>query len=113
MAVVYIGDMIENLNWQPSQYDIDWTYNHVQMLSHNALWGVPCNDSIWRLDKINRVFCCIFGRQDYMFERITVCCQTFGYRTEYKPEQLPPHIIAAHLYGAGKSKAAVRAIARN
>ena len=98
-------------NWKPRQSDIDWTRKHFEDLNDGAFWGIPRNNSIWRIDKIARVLTCVHGTKDEMFDNLTLVCKTLGYTTAYATETLAPEVIAKHLpvtlddstYGSGKN----------
>lgn len=98
-------------NWKPRQSDIDWTRKHFDSLNDGTVWGIPRNNSIWRIDKIARVLTCIHGPKDEMFNALTTTCKILGYTTRHATETLEPEVIAKHLpitldestYGTGKS----------
>lgn len=91
-------------SWKPRVFDVAWTKNHIDRLSHDAFWGIPMNRSIWRVDKVNRVLRCVYGKQDDLYHRITVCSSLIGYTTEYALEIVPQHVIDSHLMGSGKTQ---------
>lgn len=99
-------------NWQPTPSDIEWTRKHFDGLNDNTRWGIPRNQSIYRLDKTNKVLTCIYGDQDYMFDNLTTVCKILGYTTVYAPEDMGPEEVAKHLapveagadtFGTGKN----------
>ena len=99
-------------DWKPTQYHIDWTRKMFESMNDQAVWGIPDNRSIYRIDKSAKTLTCIHGERDYMFDQLTIVCQRLGYTTAYKQENLPDTEVAKHLppvelgadvYGAGKS----------
>jgi len=100
-----------NKHWQPTPYDLAWTQNLIDHLNDGGIWGVPRNNSVWKLDKQKRMFTCIFGKEDALFQAITICCRKLGYSTELKREKLAPETVAQHMaastqfteFGTGKS----------
>jgi hypothetical protein len=94
---------IENRPWTPRPSDVAWTASLIQNMSHLALWGIPVNGSLWRLDKEQRVFACIHGPRDDMFDRITAVCRPLGYRTAHTPEPVEPVVLDQYLHGRGKA----------
>lgn len=91
------------IGWQPRPSDITWTQNLIESMADGGMWGIPMNQSVWRLDKTNRVFKCVHGTKDDMFEKLTKVCAKLGYTTALAVENLPAHVIDEQLRGTGKS----------
>lgn len=83
--------------YKPTQTDIDWTRRLIENLNHNAVWGIPRNESIWRLDKVNKVFRLIHGQwNDPCNIALRTICPRLGYQTEHAPEHLTPEQVKAY-----------------
>jgi hypothetical protein len=81
--------------WQPRLSDTEWTWGLITDLNDGAFWLIPMNQSIWKLDKVNHIFCCIYGSKDDLFWRITVTCDGLGYTTQYVIDTtLTPEVVA-------------------
>lgn len=104
--------------YKPTQTDIDWTRRLIDTLNHNAVWGIPRNESIWRLDKEKKVFRLIHGAWNDPCNRALIAiCPKLGYTTEHAPEQLTPEqvktyqskvTLAEDQFGTGKSMTSVQ-----
>lgn len=98
-------------DWKPRQSDIDWTRKHFADLNDGAIWGIPRNNSIWRIDKRALTLTCIHGPKDEMFDHLATVCKILGYTVAHATEALPPEVIAKHLpvtldeaaFGMGKN----------
>lgn len=91
------------MNWQPRPSDIEWTRRLIAQMSDGGVWGIPMNQSVWKLDKTNKVFTCIHGKMDDMFDKLTKVCKELGWTTALKPQAMTPQQISAHMMGTGKS----------
>lgn len=101
------------MNCQPS--DIEWTRNFLENLNHNGIWGIPRAESVWRVDKTNRVLTLIHGDPAHSDNKtLNYICPLIGYRAEHKPEAMTPEevkevmdrtpqVVGADMAGTGKS----------
>ena len=97
-----------DLGWTPRPYDIAWTKNLFSAIADGGLWAIPANGSIWKLDKTKKLITCIHGQCDDMFHKITVCCKSFGWKTEALPDAVAAHQFMASSFGRGKSNPSAR-----
>lgn len=91
------------IGWQPRPSDISWTANLIRSMSDGGRWTIPMNQSVWAIDKTNKVFRCVVGPKDDMFDKLTKVCARLGYKVEYAPESVAPAVIGAEDYGKGKT----------
>jgi len=88
----------------PRQSDIDWTVAHLNKVSHNAVWTIPMNNTVWRVDKVNRVLKLAAGQDDRFFEVLTAVCAKIGYRVIRAPETPALLSLGSDDHGSGKTK---------
>lgn len=91
------------MNWTPRPSDIEWTRRLIDRLNDGGLWSIPQNGSDWRLDKKAKVFRCVTGPKDALFEQLTIIGKKLGYTTEYVPGSVPKHVLDAFHAGSGKT----------
>lgn len=53
--------MIGETSWEPTEQDIAWQENMIRLLKNRAVWGVPANQSAFKIDKIDKTFQLIGG----------------------------------------------------
>lgn len=100
-------------NWQPSPSDIAWTRRMIDHMKDGSIWGIPRANSLWKLDKNNKVMVQIYG---YTHEpdnaALRVICPLIGWTTAYRPESLTPAqvekamepvVLTPETFGTGKS----------
>ena len=100
-------------NWQPQPSDIEWTRRVIEGLNDGGVWGIPSHRSIWKVDKVKRLFSCIHGERDALFYKISIICALLDYTAVYAPDenmtqvQVQEHIemtlLKEEMYGMGKS----------
>jgi len=91
-------------NWQPQPSDIVWTRNLIEQLNEGAVWGIPRANSVWRLNKANKVFTLAFGDPNEPDNAaLKIILPMIGYRAEYKPEPVRPVAMNEQQFGTGKT----------
>lgn len=87
--------------WQPTKFDIEWSANLISYIKDGGVWGVPMNDTVYRLDKTNRILKLIRGPKDGIFERITATFAQLGWKVIEAREKVTQEILD-EAFGFGK-----------
>lgn len=75
--------MIPPTDWKPSPADIAWQNQMINLLvkSKRTVWGVPCSESAFEIDRLNKTFRLLTGEPaDETNRRIAVVFIHMGYR---------------------------------
>lgn len=59
--------------------DVAWTEQLFRMMKHGAVWAVPHNQCVYRIDKEQKRLVLISGQPDELHERTKQVCARFGY----------------------------------
>lgn len=72
--------MIPPTKWEPSRTDILFQESFLRILKDNAVWGVPCSESVFKFDKTHKTFCLTAGNpNDETNRRIAKIMKMLGY----------------------------------
>ena len=68
------------VDYTPSQSDINWALNLINMVADGATWGVPGNLSIYTLDKTTKELRLVQGELDDWFYNNIILFGKIGYK---------------------------------
>jgi len=105
------------MKYVPRPSDIDWTVAQFQRLNDRAIWGVPSNRSIYRLDKKASTLELLYGPemgcQGNLFEQLAIICShpRINLRLIRNVKTVPRAMVESD-FGLGKLPAMVDRAAR-
>lgn len=76
--------------WKPSATDTAWAANFVGTLRDGAVWALPCNATVYRIDKSRKVLALVEGPKDDVFDKTVATFTAVGY-TVTDERQLAVH----------------------
>lgn len=96
--------------WKPEPSDIAWTARMIECQTDGAIWLIPRNWSIWKIDKINRVWRCIHGpceertgrpvpfAKDLTCHQMVIICDILNYQAVHAPDAALAEEAVKHLF---------------
>lgn len=76
--------MIPPTTWEPTPADIAWQESWLRVLKDNGVWGVPMNQSAFKVNKTDKTFELTIGDPyDETNRRIAVVFVKLGYREKH------------------------------
>ena len=71
------------MDWQPTEFDINWTQNLIHSLKDGGVWGFQSSSVVLRIDKINKKLILIVGDKDNLaVQRLGIVLDKMGWTLE-------------------------------